>query len=558
MSQKIFETQQRAKELQEEALRIWRKSDQSDFLEGIEQDPVFSLLMQVMAFQSNIFDSHLEKLKAEVLEEYEKSLLPYGMMKAIPATAVIQAPLASDIPSLIVNAHTEFVLKKSSFTFIPLLSTQAINASVASVSRIDGRRWKVTLKSGYPIRDLSYCTFAIKNTMYRNVSVTLNGKPLPLINPGEYANLPFSSCFAINNMIYNRQQIYNASSTMLDLFARHDLRFYCIPKLKLSDYISEPKEQLELVFQFSGVADDFTFGKSQILFNIIVLVNAHVKNVTLSSSEPIHRIDDGQFLHLVRPHEDQLYGGVPVKVRQVAADRFNSGRLLQLIRYFIDHYDSDYNAYRSLTDKHEDVWMSDLRNIWQQLWSQASSGSDTLPGVYLMLDRNRLSDGKSISLQTIYLTTDGARVNKSLNADSMFVTAYGFDNPHIRQITPPVVGCDELAKDDLRESQTRYFLTTQDRIVTQADIKMFCINELFIKYAIGKELIQNIHLSLQFNESPQSFGYETLVTITLIDNQFIRRSFYPLIPQAENLFEKMIEVRSAQVYPVKVKIHIAG
>lgn len=51
MNQKIFETQQRADELLREALAIWRKSVQNDFLEGIEDDPIFSLLMLATAYQ---------------------------------------------------------------------------------------------------------------------------------------------------------------------------------------------------------------------------------------------------------------------------------------------------------------------------------------------------------------------------------------------------------------------------------------------------------------------------------------------------------------------------
>ena len=45
MKQTVFETRQRANEIQKETLAIWRQSDQSDYLEGIENDPIFSLLM---------------------------------------------------------------------------------------------------------------------------------------------------------------------------------------------------------------------------------------------------------------------------------------------------------------------------------------------------------------------------------------------------------------------------------------------------------------------------------------------------------------------------------
>ena len=40
MKQTIFENKQRAEELLQEAIRIWRSSDHPDQLEGIEQDPV--------------------------------------------------------------------------------------------------------------------------------------------------------------------------------------------------------------------------------------------------------------------------------------------------------------------------------------------------------------------------------------------------------------------------------------------------------------------------------------------------------------------------------------
>ena len=39
MKQTIFENKQRAEELLQEAIRIWRSSDHPDQLEGIEQDP---------------------------------------------------------------------------------------------------------------------------------------------------------------------------------------------------------------------------------------------------------------------------------------------------------------------------------------------------------------------------------------------------------------------------------------------------------------------------------------------------------------------------------------
>jgi len=62
MKQTIFETRQRANDLLKEAIAIWRQSDQSNRLEGIEDDPVFSLLMMALAYQANEADSEIEHL----------------------------------------------------------------------------------------------------------------------------------------------------------------------------------------------------------------------------------------------------------------------------------------------------------------------------------------------------------------------------------------------------------------------------------------------------------------------------------------------------------------
>ena len=49
MKQTIFETRQRAEELLREAINIWRKSDMNDSLEGLENDPMFSILLTAVA-----------------------------------------------------------------------------------------------------------------------------------------------------------------------------------------------------------------------------------------------------------------------------------------------------------------------------------------------------------------------------------------------------------------------------------------------------------------------------------------------------------------------------
>ena len=79
MKQTLFETRQKAEELQREALAIWQQSDQADALEGLGQDPVFSMLMMAFAYQSNETDAELERLKTEVVEDFSRTLVPFEM-----------------------------------------------------------------------------------------------------------------------------------------------------------------------------------------------------------------------------------------------------------------------------------------------------------------------------------------------------------------------------------------------------------------------------------------------------------------------------------------------
>ena len=102
----------------------------------------------------------------------------------------------------------------------------------------------------------------------------------------------------------------------------------------------------------------------------------------------------------------------------------------------------------------------------------------------------------------------------------------------------------------------KYFLVTGDRIVTPADIKLFCYTQLMNIYSIGPDLVNGIQVKSHQRNDQQESGYCIRVSIYLQDNNFIRRSFEDRIPQAEMLLQTMMEVRSSQIYPIYVSIHI--
>ena len=176
MKQEIFDTRQRANELLSKSISIWRQSDHADQLEGVENDPVFSLLVTALAYQANETDSDIERLKQDVLDEYARLLTPYEVGHAIPATTVIEAIPQSHVSEVELTEKSTFLLEGTAFQFMPLLQSRAINAMVSSIVRMDGRRWQLTLKFHEPITDLSGLTFAIKDARFQDIKVTTNDR----------------------------------------------------------------------------------------------------------------------------------------------------------------------------------------------------------------------------------------------------------------------------------------------------------------------------------------------------------------------------------------------
>jgi len=566
MKQTIFETRQRAEELLLEAINIWRQSDDNDKLEGLENDPVLRLMITAIAYQTNESISDLEMMKTEVLEEFAQLLTPYEVGHAVPATAVIETLPQDSLTEIDVDDQSSFLLSGTNFAFMPLLKTRILNAKVNSVVRIDGRRWKVGLSFNSPVRDLSGFAFAVNSPNYQDLTVSIKGMQLPLIKPWNYSELPLSDSFGLDTIIYNRSQTYEASTASLDLFARQNIRIFVIQPFTPLPAFASGVESVDLIFEFSGITENFVFNAKNLLLNPVILVNAQKHQTTLSGQTPIARVAgfdknessaNQQFLHAVRPSEEQIYGNSLVEVRRVAADRFNQGRLVKLLNSVIARFYSDYYAFQNIQGISGDKTIQSLQEILTRLIEAAKKDQfRQIPGVYLLLRNSNLIQSGKGSVDVSYLTTAGAAVNASLNADSTFTVPAGLAAGETHQIAVPVLGRDEITEESAMASLSRYYIATCDRIVTPADIKLFCYNELLTRYGIVREMVKQLSVNRRIQKDRHSCGYEIVVDIVLADNPFVKRSFAEKVPQVEMLMQKMIEVRSTNIYPVTVTIRV--
>lgn len=559
MRQNIFNTRQRAEEIIKEAVAIWQRGFNSEQLEGIEQDPVFALFLTALAYQANEIDNEIEQLQEEILDELTRLLIPYEKTHPLPATALVEARLDDRIPELTLDQRCGFILPDTDYTFIPILKTRAINAEIQSVVRIDNRRWKVGLKLKGAVKQLSGMTFLVGNPHFHDLKLYANGAMLPLVKPWDYSDLPLNECFSIDNMGYNKSLTYQASNTWFDLFAQQNARLFYIDSHKGSD---RPFDRLELTFEFIGIDDQFTFDKEQLSLNATILANVAQRSVTLSAAAPIARLSSEgnkqQFLHLIAPDDNQLYPEVPVEIRRVATDRFNAERLARLASTLVSRFASDYYAFQKIEALREGRVMEQFYNLLKKISEGLSrSSSEWASSLYLLLRNDRGFHPKEMSLRVNYLTTDGSAVNAGLNAKSTFAPLANNYIQSVRLLASPMPGYDEIRNKNAQENLARYYMITNDRIVTPADVKILCYNELERRFGITSEMIVGIKVKQAQKAERHHYGFETRVYISLTDNAYIKRNFTDKIPMTELILQKMIEVRSTNVFPVVVNIEVA-
>lgn len=558
-----FETRERAEQLISQATELWARSPQSEQLEELGKDPVFTLLMTALAYQSNELDGEIERFRQEVIEDLTRMLVPYELTHAQPASVVVEALPAQGIPEAEVGAGTRFQLNGTKHTFIPLFRSKMIRAQISSFQRIDGRRWKVSINFDSPIDNLSGWCFAIRNVAYQDLRLSVAGKQLPLTAPDDFAGLPVDPAFGADTMLYNRLHAHLAQSACMDMYTQHGIRMYFVKPHADGQYYSAGSDKMELVMEFTGVIDSFMFSKADLILNSVLLINAEMHTATLSPATPIARAvgtnqsgdNTAQFMHLICPSEDQLYGDSTIEVRYVAADRFNQGALLRLLAALHAKYHTDYRAFLPIDGSTNDNMAQQLQQVLQRLEASLGNGNaKPVPGVYLILRNSRMDKQGSVDIR--YLTTAGAAVNSDLTAECTFAAPRGLDGMECRLVTAPVLGRNQLNDYVSGMEAARYLVTTGDRIVTPADIRMFCCKELLSRYGIPREMVRSINVSHRVSRDPQGCGYEIVVDIRLVANALVQRVMADKISSVEYIFQRLMEVRSTNIYPICVTISL--
>lgn len=555
-----MEIRQKANELMKQVFLIWQSSDYSENLEQLVDDPVFQMLMTAMAYQFNETDSNLEFLKREIINDFADMFVPSNVDRIQPTTVVVKNQPADGVAEVLLDDSSVFTERSSDIQFIPLFKTRVIRSEVERVVRLDGRRWKITMAFPDGLTDLTGFTFAIKDLMFSDLLLTIDGKPIPLIKPWNQYDLPFTDAFSYVIRMYNRTPVFSVMSFCLELLAQQDLFIFSVGDTSSLLNFHEDTRTVDFVVEFKDIDENFILDRSKLHLNVNLLVNAKVNTVTLTQDKPVVRVSgekDQKFMKLLAPTNEQIVSSYNVFVRRVQADRFNINSLIKLLDCLVMKFQSDYYAFQLIKQQDGDAIIRNIGMLLQKLRKMANNVQlESLNGVYLFLkDENERIFKISSSFDVRYLSTNGTLPDNVLNENMSFIVPTGIDFSQVHQIAKPVLGSDDKFDNTDRKLLISYFVTTSDRLVTPADIKQFCMYRLMAILALGKEVFREITVVRQQSESSY-VGYELSVNIVLSNTSAVRKTIGDRLSRLECLIQKLIEVRNVNIYPIRVKIEL--
>jgi hypothetical protein len=580
---------QNADELLKEALTLWRKDgfydDDNEYSQfyNIAKDPIVKLFMIALAHQTNIIKDDIFRFKENLLEEFTEKIIPYYLIKPIPAFSIIQTAKEESIENeCLTSQETQFVLGKEkvkgkdagkeneSFQFIPLFKTKIINAKISSVQKKDPNKYCVTLSFNEPLHDLSGVSFYFTSKKFTDLIISTGGKNLPLIKPNDYEKLPFIKWFDAENMLFDQSMVYGTRESWLDIFAVNDIQYFIVDKYNPQKISFGSDKEIEMIFEINSSDPNFNLDEDDVKINCVPVVNVEKQSVTLSGDEPIKKIatekdplgvsdaeedksgslNQKQFLNLLASLQSD-YDRNDFTIRHFGMERFNKNELLLQINSILNKYTSDYYAFMHDDELKDGEKIKNLTLALKEVFNEIKKQGNPMYGIYLVLNQNDALVELRKSIEVSYLLTDGSRAN-GININSAISTPIAFD-PNATHLLMETIGGKDLEMNfEKKKNIAQYYFLTKDRLVTKSDIRLFCFKELLVSFKINKESVDKIDICNEFENSPSGRVRYILVEIHL--RQVDRISYKDDFVRIENQLKKMIEVRSTNLFPIQVKV----
>jgi hypothetical protein len=580
---------QDADALLKKAISLWKKdgfyddeNEKSQFYD-IAKDPIVRLFMIALAHQTNNIKDEISWFKENLLEEFIEKIIPYHLVKPIPAFSIIQTSKEESIENdCFTNSETPFILEKENlkiggsgnekdkFQFIPLLKTKVIRAQIFSIQKIEQNKFNVIMMCNEPVSDLCGVSFYFTTKTFTDLSISINGKSLPLIKPGDYENIPFTEWFDMENVIFDQSLIYGTKEFWLDVFVANNIQYFIVDKYDSKRLSLGYDNRIEMIFEFTTPDLRFNFDENDLKINCVPIVNVEKQSISLSNDEPFRKIateknsdknknnkedridsvSQKQLLNLMAPSQLN-YDRNDFTMRRFGMERFNRNELILQINSILNKYSSDYYAFMDSEGLKDGDKIKNLNYALKEVVDELKKHENPSYGIYLILNKNNsLSESKN-SMEINYLLTDGSRAN-GINTFSTIVTPIQFDAKASQLLMETSGGKDMEMNNELKNNIAQYYFLTKDRLITKSDIRSFCYKELSFRFSINRESIEKVDIRNEFKITSQEKSRFILVEIRL--NESKSHLYKDGFENIEMQLKKMIEIRSANLFPVQVKM----
>lgn len=535
MKDNLKSIQKQVDALKNKLLNVWSLEGKWDLenpeapYNGMENDPIVNLILTAVVYESNLLKDELNTFHDKLIDDCLDLMLPYNLVGPVPAMALMESYPNKGKKSTILDDSTRFMIKKKNskaktpLSFYPILKTKLVNAKIENINRVSDNTWNVDLYLYDSDDSLAGITFYFDDMQFADLKVSHKNKEIPIIKHWEVDKLPLNSMFSTTSCVYNSSMAYGLDSQWFDLLAEHDINLFMIPW----SYEQPVDDNLvHLVFEFDNCSPDMNLDNENLHINCFPVVNVILNNSTnslpflLSESKPIvcistdnwstnNDIDDtlneapNFFMNLVSLEDNDYRDKDKFILRRFGAERFNLNELLILAKKLIHKYQSDFYAFQSIEQLQNSIVIQKFDDVLKEIIEIFSKQNEPNYGVYAILKHTRSNAALTNAIKINALFTNGNYANCNDRDVSIMAPSNlsnSLDNKSTRLLTNIAGGKDPIKDTDVKQQLAKYYILTNDRIVTRNDLRSFVTTQL-ATYGINENSVKDITISNSMSDN---------------------------------------------------------
>lgn len=535
MKDNLKSIQKQVDALKNNLLNVWNLEGKWDLenpeapYNGMENDPIINLILTAVVYESNLLKDELNTFHDKLIDDCLDLMLPYNLACPVPAMALMESYPNKGKKSIILDDSTRFMIKKKNskaktpLSFYPILKTKLVNAKIENINRVSDNTWNVDLYLQDSDDSLAGITFYFDDMQFADIKVSHKNKEIPIIKPWELDKLPLNSMFSTTSCIYNSSMVYGLESQWYDLLAKHDMNLFMI---QWSYEQSVGDNLVHLVFEFDDCASDMYLDNENLHINCFPIVNVILNNSNnslpflLSESKPIvcisndnwsinNDIDDtlneapNFFMNLVSLEGNEYRYKDKFILRRFGTERFNLNELLVLAKKLIHKYQTDFYAFQSIEQLQNSIVIQKFDDVLKEIIDIFSKQKEPNYGVYAILKHTRSNSTLNNAIKINALFTNGSYANcndRDVSISTPSNLSNILDNKNTRILSTIAGGKDPIKDTDVKQQLAKYYILTNDRIVTRNDLRSFVTAQL-ATCGINENSVKNITITNSISDN---------------------------------------------------------